>query len=318
MTRPVAAVTGGTGFLGRHVVAALCAAGWQVRLLARRDPIHPLLAACTFELVPGDLGNEAALSRLVYGADVVVHAAALVKARGMADFMAVNRDGTARLAAIVARDAPAARFVLVSSQAARAPDVSVYARSKRAGEDAMQAALPGGDWVILRPCVVYGPWDLEGIATLRMASRRNVPVPAAPEPRIAMLHARDAASAVVALCRPGPSSVVYEMSDARVDGYGWREIVETASLPFGRTPRFRPLPDLVFLGAGLATDIWASITRTPAVFGRGKAREILVRDWSSDLALQPPAELWRPTIGLREGLTETVAWWRREMPDSSG
>lgn len=318
MTRPVAAVTGGTGFLGRHVVAALCAAGWQVRLLARRDPVHPLLAGCSFELVPGDLANEESLSRLVRGADVVVHAAALVKAKGMADFLAVNRDGTARLAAIVAREAPAARFVLISSQAARTPELSAYASSKRAGEDAMQGVFPGGDWVILRPCVVYGPWDLEGIATLRLANSRNVPVPSAPEPRIAMIHARDAASAVVALCGPGPSSVVYEISDARVDGYGWREIVETASLPFNRTPRFRPLPDLVFLGAGLATDVWATITRTPAVFGRGKAREILYRDWGSDRARQPPVELWRPTIGLREGLAETVAWWRREMPHGSG
>jgi nucleoside-diphosphate-sugar epimerase len=317
VTRPVAAVTGGTGFLGRHVVVALCKAGWEVRLLARRDPVHPLLAGCTFEVVPGDLGNPDSLSRLVQGADVVVHAAALVKAKGAAEFMAINRDGTAELAAIVARDAPAARFVLISSQAARTPHISAYARSKRAGEEAMQAALPRGDWVILRPCVVYGPWDLEGIATLRLAIRRTVPVPAAPEPRIAMLHARDAAASVVAVCGPGPSAVVYELSDERTEGYGWREIVETAALPFGRTPRFQPLPDLAFLGAGLATDVWASITRKPAVFGRGKAREILYRDWSSDRGLQPPAELWRPTIGLKEGLAETVAWWRSEMPAGS-
>lgn len=310
--RPIAAVTGGTGFLGRYFVDALLAAGWHVRVLVRRVPSRPMPS--TVELVPGDLGDADALSRLVEGASAVVHAAGLVKALGLADFLAVNRDGTARLAAIVARLAPQARFMLISSQAARAPGLSPYAASKRAAEDATANALPATSWVILRPCVVYGPWDVEGIALLHLVSSPLVLVPVAPEPRIAMIHARDVAAVVVALCRPGPSGTIYEISDACVNGHPWREVVTVAARLLGRVPRFLPVPDPVLLAAGAVADGWAALTRRPSLFGRGKVHEILHRDWSSDPTLQPPQTVWTPTVGLADGLRETIAWWRNDRP----
>jgi nucleoside-diphosphate-sugar epimerase len=305
----LAAVTGGTGFLGRHVVAALAGAGWQVRLLARRDPDPPCPPGV--ELVRGDLADGAALSRLVRGAGAVVHAAGLVKARGRREFLAVNRDGAARLAEALAREVPGARFVLVSSQAARCPELSPYAESKRAGEDAAVAALGAASWVVLRPCVIYGPWDREGLALLRLAGGRVVPCPR-PEPRIAMVHVRDAAAAVVALCGGGPSNATVEIGDGRADGYGWGELMREAGRALGRTPRLVAVPDLVFHAAGAAGDGIAAASGRAAMFGRGKAREFLHRDWSGDTARRLPATLWAPRVDLRAGLAETVAWWRSE------
>lgn len=310
MTARVAAVTGGTGFLGRYVVAALVRAGWQVRMLARQDPTHPLLAGVPVEVVPGDLGDAAALSRLVRGASAVVHVAGLVKARRRQDFFTVNRDGSARLAAIAARDAPAARFVLVSSQVARMPAISPYAASKRAGETAAIAALGPAPWVVLRPCVIYGPWDYEGMLFLRMARRRLAPVPVSPEPRIAMIHARDAAEAIVAFAGGGPSGHVFELCDERPEGYSWSGILREAGNSFGQAPRFVPVPDLLIRASGMAHDGWAAISRRPVVFGLSKAREMLQRDWRSDPAQQPPAGLWKPRVDLASGLRETIAWWR--------
>ena len=315
MTSPVAAVTGGTGFLGGYIIAALAEAGWRVRLLTRRDPAHPLLAGIPVELVAGDLGDPAALSRLVQGAAAVVHAAGLVKARSRREFLAVNRDGAARLAGIVAREAPRARFVLVSSQAARMPGLSPYAASKRAGEAAVAAMLGDTPWVVLRPCVIYGPWDQEGLAMLRMARRWITPVPRRPEPRIAMIHARDAAAAVVALSRDGPGRVTFEVTDERLDGYGWTELLRSIGTELGRVPYTVPVPDLLLRAAGAAGDAVAALSGRLSLFGGGKVREILHRDWSSEAGSQPPASLWRPRVDLRTGLRETVAWWREAARD---
>ncbi|WP_419728235.1 NAD-dependent epimerase/dehydratase family protein [Lichenicola sp.] len=306
----IAAVTGGTGFLGRHVVAALLQAGWVVRVLMRHDLFAPPQAQHGVEPVPGDLDDAAALGRLVQDAAVVVHVAGLTKAPRPADFMAINRDGTARLAGIVRRQAPSARFILVSSQAAREPSLSAYAASKRAAEDAVVAELAGLDWIILRPCVIYGPGDREGIALSRLVRRRLIPVSAAPEPRIAMIHARDAATAIVAVCAGGPSRAVFELCDGCLDGHAWREIITLAAGLLGQTPRIVPVPDGLILGAGSLSDLWGRVIAQAPLFGRGKAREILHRDWRPDRTMQLPADLWQPTIDLRSGLTDTAAWWR--------
>lgn len=309
---PLVAVTGGTGFLGRYAVAALHGAGWRVRLLVRRDPApHPLLRDVPLDAVPGDLRDEAALARLVRGADAVVHVAGLTKAPGgsRAAFVATNRDGAGRLAAAVARDAPAARFVLVSSQAAREPGLSAYAASKRAGEGAAAAALDGR-LVILRPGVIYGPWDRDGLALLRMARAPLAPAPFKPDLRVAMIHARDAAAAIAAVLRADlPPDACFELSDSQVGGHSWRSVLHLAGRLCGASPRPVPLPDSLFVAAGAAADAWTAATRRPAIFGRGKARELLHRDWSSRASAQPPPSIWTPRIGLEEGLAETVAWW---------
>jgi uncharacterized protein YbjT (DUF2867 family) len=114
------AVTGATGFVGSHLVAALAARGWTLRLLVRRWSPLPPLAGVEAEIVWGGLDDENALRQLVAGVDAVVHAAGLIKARRPQDFTAVNRDGTARLAAL----APETPFVLLSSLAAREPELS--------------------------------------------------------------------------------------------------------------------------------------------------------------------------------------------------
>jgi nucleoside-diphosphate-sugar epimerase len=141
---PVAAVTGGTGFVGRHVVAALAASGWRLRLLVRRNPGLDI-GAEPVDLVPGSLDDPAALDALVTGADAVIHLAGAIKGADRAAFDRVNRDGTAALAAAWRRRAPEARFVLLSSLAAREPGLSAYAASKAAGEHALRAVAGAQD-----------------------------------------------------------------------------------------------------------------------------------------------------------------------------
>ncbi len=299
----LAAVTGGTGFLGGHVIDALLRAGWRVRVLARGEAAFP----AGVEVVRGDLADAGALGALVRGAGAVVHAAGLVKARSRAEFMAVNRDGAGRLAGAVGIGA---RVVLVSSQAARCPQVSAYAASKRAGEEAAVAALGGGaSWVVARPCVVYGPGDREGLALLRLAGGWAVPSPR-PEPRIAMVHARDAAGAIAALCGGGPSGVALEVCDARADGYGWGELMEAVGVATGRRPRLVRVPDVAVRVAGMAGELGGALRGRAAMFGWGKAGEFLHRDWGCEAVARVPEGLWRPEVGLAEGLAETVAWWR--------
>lgn len=305
----LAAVTGGTGFLGRHLVRALAEAGWRVRVLARRDPVHPLWRGLEPELVLGDLGDAQSLRRLCGGADAVVHAAGLVKARRTADLRAVNVEGAGRLAAAARAAAPGAALVHVSSLAAREPQLSAYARSKLDGEAAVLRAW-GGDARVVRPCAVYGPGDRETLGLFRAVSGPLAPLPATAG-HVALVHAADAARAIAALAaRPeGPSGPV-ALCDARGDGYGWREIMAAAAAAVGARPRLLSVPPLVLRAAGRAGDLLRGLGADPTATS-GKVREFLHLDWSVHVAERDP-DAPAPRFDLAGGFGDTVAWYRAQ------
>lgn len=308
--RPIAAITGGTGFLGRWIVRALADAGWQPRLLIRRDPVHPQLAGLDLEIVPGDLEDREALWRLVDGASAVVHAAGAIKGRDRRAFFTANAEGTAHVAQATAVAAPRARLVYVSSLAAREPRLSGYAASKAAGE---RAVVESGldDWVVVRPAAVYGPWDRETLAFFRAVAGGLVPLPADRRARVCLVHAADVASAVTALCGSGPTRRVFEVSDATREGYDWRTIGGEAVRALAGRARFLCLPASVFHAVAIGAAGAARITGRPAMVTPGKVSELLHPDWSSAPHRQPPPDVWRPVIGLDGGFAETVQWYRR-------
>ena len=309
--KPLAAVTGGTGFLGRYILRALMDAGWRLRLLVRREPMHPLIRDLDAEIVPGDLADPFALERLCVGADAIIHAAGLIKAKSRAAFFAVNAEGSARLARAAARMAPGAHLTLVSSMAAREPDLSDYAASKRAAEEAFLENA-AGPVTILRPPAIYGPWDRETLPLFRMASKGVVMVPAAPLARICLIEASDAARAVAALTGAGVGGMTYELSDEVIGGYTWHEIACEAGRTFGREPRVIGLPPRLCLSVGALSGGMSRLAGRVPMLTRGKVREMLHGDWSSSPANQPPPGLWRPRIGLREGFGGTARWLEQQ------
>ncbi|HEY7863847.1 MAG TPA: NAD-dependent epimerase/dehydratase family protein, partial [Thermoanaerobaculia bacterium] len=191
---PTAFLTGATGFVGGHAARALAADGWKVRALVR-DAVRrdgAALQDLPIEAVAGELSRASDLRDALRGCDAIVHVAGLVKAKSLEDYREVNARGTERLLQAAREAAPSARFVLVSSQAAAGPardgrpvsegdaahPVSWYGLSKREGEEAVER-LWKGDWVVLRPGVVYGPWDRGVFTFFQMAASGWMIVPAA-------------------------------------------------------------------------------------------------------------------------------------------
>ncbi|WP_340108195.1 NAD-dependent epimerase/dehydratase family protein [Pikeienuella sp. HZG-20] len=309
----IAALTGGTGFLGRHAAAALAARGWRVRMLVRRAPDLPELAEWPIEIIPGALSDPGALDRLVGGADVVIHMAGLVKAGSKAAFMAANVEGVAALARAWRAHAPDARFILISSMAAREPGLSAYAASKRAGEDRLAALGAGGDWRILRPAAIYGAHDLESLKVLKLADAPVQLMLNGAGARVTMIDARDAGAAIAAFAeRPG-GGATHELTDARRSGYSWPELTRTAAMALGRAPCAIRLPATALRLLGACGGAAARLTGAAGMLTPGKAREILHADWSADPALPaPPSAIWEPRIGLAEGLAHMAASARAE------
>lgn len=305
------AITGATGFIGRHVARRLAQAGWSLRLLARRPEAAEALGLPGAAVVPGSLEDPASLQRLVAGAEAVVHAAGLVKASNRRSFFAVNAEGTRRLVEAAQGEAAGApAFVLISSLAAREPGLSAYAASKHAGEEAVRAAGTRLQWTVLRPPAVYGPGDREILPLFRAIAAGLGPMPARPAARLSVLHVEDLAAAVAAvLARPAPGET-FEIHDGREGGYTWPELVAAAAAAIGREPVRLSVPPAALRLAALAIQAGAALLLRPAMLSHGKVREILHPDWVVRDSRLTEAAGWRPAIDLAGGFRGTVEWYR--------
>lgn len=305
------AVTGATGFLGRHVVAALASRGWRLRLLVRQAPIDAGWRDAEPEIVLGSLSDRLALARLVDGADAVLNLAGLIKAPSEAEFMRVNRDGSALLAEIVAAEARNAHFVQVSSLAARSPALSGYAASKRAGEDVVRERLGSARLSVIRPPAIYGPGDRETLAFFKLGGGAFIPLPQRPKARFALIHAEDAAAAIVARLEAGPSGAVETLSDHRPAGYSWREILGAAAAAVGNErPRFLTVPAWTLKGVGAVLGTAARAGLGGSIVNAGKIRELLHEDW----AVREAERLHLPEVTARyelmAGFVHAATWYR--------
>jgi nucleoside-diphosphate-sugar epimerase len=303
----VVAVTGATGFLGRRLVKVLAEEGWTVRVLARRDIADPAWRGLEPQLVIGDLANARALAALCDGAEVVVHVAGLIKARSQAVFDKANVEGS-RQVALAAKTA-GARLIMVSSLAAREPQLSDYAGSKRGGEDAAREIF-GGDLTIVRPPAIYGPGDIETLRLFKMASEAAFLPVLDPKARMAWIHADDAAARIAALVKT-PRPGLLSLSDDRPEGYGWVELMQTASKAVGASPKLVRIPSWTIKALANLSKWAAIVTGNDSILTPGKARELLHGDWSLS-SNDPIPDFPAVRYSLEAGFAQSVRWYRSE------
>ncbi|MDD5564986.1 MAG: NAD-dependent epimerase/dehydratase family protein [Thermoanaerobaculaceae bacterium] len=318
--RQPVAVTGGTGFVGSHVVGALIEAGMRPRLLVR-DPARLAQGhGAATEVVRGDLDSAEALATFVTGCGTVIHLAGLVRAASAARFDRANRAGTERLVAALAARAPAARFVQVSSLAAVGPSrepagsapedephpVSAYGRSKLAGEAA--ARRHGGPWVILRPPAVYGPRDIDVLHFFRLAARGVVPVPSG-ERWVTVAYVADVARAALAAAAGRADRRVLHLGEP--DPVTMTALVRALAASGGVRARVVGVPGALVRCLGLGGDLLQALGMRRIAMTSDKARELLARHWSARTAASMAALGLAGCVPLAAGAAATWSWYRR-------
>ncbi len=298
------AVTGATGFIGRHLAYALVDAGYRVRALARRD--DPGLSARGIELWRGDL--EAELDGLVAGCAAVVHVAGALRGADGAHFQRTNATGTARL---VAASPSGSRFLLISSLAARHPHLSPYAASKAAGEHLTLAHADRLQVAVIRPPAVYGPGDRATLPLLRSLSRGILVHPAGRDARFSLLYADDLVRlACCALADLPTSGTILEPDDGTSGGYGWSGLAAVAAERLGRRVRLLPVPRTPVSWLAWLAEQVGRRSHEPPMLSRGKVAELYHSDWVSDMRTTAAVPSWQPQIRFGDGLVASLAWYR--------
>jgi len=223
-------VTGATGFVGGHVVAALRRAGQQVRCLVRdlRTAAKPELAGC--ELAEGNMTEPRSLASAVDGAECVVHLVAIRQGKHE-QFERIMSRGTRDLV-VAAQEAGVRRFVLMSALgvAERTKDLVPYYRAKWEMEEAVEgSSIP---FVIFRPSFVFGA-DGGILPTFRKLAKLApvTPIVGSGTQRLQPIWADDVAAYFVRAVDGVGTGMTFELGGP--DVVSWNELWERLKTALG-------------------------------------------------------------------------------------
>jgi len=310
------AVTGGTGFIGTHLVRRLTRDGLRVRVLVPHEKHHtpaPLTDPAV-ELVPGDITDPDALDRLVAGARTVYHLAGYARAWApkRREYTRVNVDGTIAVCrACRAHDVP--MLLHVSTNLVEHGDdpsriLTEYQRTKLRAEELIRRRVEQGcAAVVVRPTRVFGPGLLtesnavtrliqlyrRGLLRLRLSDRGA---------RGNYVYVEDLVDGMVRAAERGAVGAAYTLGG---EDASFEEFLATLAAVTGRGGRVFALPLPVALGAARVAELAARVGLRPPI----------TREWVSLYAIDWPSssvdarrDLGYAPRSLREGIQETVRW----------
>jgi uncharacterized protein YbjT (DUF2867 family) len=235
-------VYGGSGFLGRHVIRALCKRGYRIRVAVRRPDLaghlQPLGRVGQIHAVQANLRYPGSVEAAARGADVLINLVGILFERGRQRFDAVQSFGAESVA--LASSAYGARLVHVSAIGADENATSSYARSKGVGEKLVFAARPSA--TVLRPSVVFGPEDdfFNRFASLARFAPA-LPLVGGGHTRFQPVYVGDVAAAVVeAVEGRANSGSIYELGGPEVRTF--KALLQYVLTVTGRNRLLVPLP----------------------------------------------------------------------------
>ena len=316
-------VTGGTGFIGSHLVDALIDNDSydEVRCLVRTN--EKWLRNKPFRKYKGDLHDLPLLKKAMQDVDVIFHIAGLVKAPKYSTLERANVDATENLIRIAQKQS-IPKIVVLSSLAAVGPSkdkpvdeenplepVSMYGRSKKQMEQMIhQIAGDKTSITILRPPAVYGPREDQIYSFFKMCNKRICPIIGdGQHPKISMVYVGDVVQGCLKAAQQNtPGVSTYFISGEAI--HTWNEIRKTTSRVLGK----KTIP--IYVKPKLVKKIAGGIEKASSFFGvypvinREKANELIL-EWTCSIDKARQELNYAPEFSLDEGISRTIHWYQK-------
>ena len=319
-------VTGATGFTGGHLSRALARRGQQVRALVRDATRARPLAEDGIALEVGDLADPASLDKATRDIDVVYHIAALYREAGLRDetYRAINAGAVRTLIDAAARNG--VRRVVHCSTVGVHGDVErppanedaplrpgdTYQRTKLEGEEIARAAgaATGVEVVIARPTGIYGPGDRRLLKLFRGVAQRRFMILGSGRIYYHLTYIDDLVEGF-RLCGevPGAAGRTYILAGGEVTTLN--ELVARIAAQAGVAPIGWHLPVWPFWLAGAVCEgICAPFGIEPPIYRRRV--DFFTKSRAFDITRARQELGFAPAVGLTDGITRTLEWYRRE------
>ena len=255
------AVIGGSGFIGREIVAQLASAGFRIKVLTRNADrckyLKPMGAVGQITLISGNASDRVVLEKMLQGCHAVVNTVGILAEQGSQRFDALQAELPQVLGEISAA-AGVSRLVHLSAIGADQHSPSRYARTKGLGEAGLHKAFP--DAVILRPSLVFGQGDgfFNRFASMAMLAPA-LPLIGGGRNLVQPVFVGDVADAVLAaLSRDDAKGRIYELGGPAV--LSFRQVMAYIIKEIRRPRALLPIP---FAAMGLAARLMQFLPAAP-------------------------------------------------------
>lgn len=317
-------VTGGTGFIGSHVVERLLERGERVRCLVRSARRLRWLRGLDVEVAEGDCTRPETLGPALEGVDRVIHMAGATFAPSEAAFFHCNAAGTGNLVEACRASGRVKRLVFLSSQAAAGPGtrdrpitvndpprpLSAYGRSKLAAEKYCLDAADRLSVQVLRPSAVYGPRDTAFLPYFRLVRRGFLLELGAGKREISLCFVNDLVSVIVVAADSHlASGSVYFIADS--EPYSWDTVETLLCAQWGVKGRRIVVPGVALKAAGAIGQAYGALTGKSVPINRARAAELLEKHWVCDATAAQRDLGYPPGINLENGLYKAVLWYEQ-------
>jgi dihydroflavonol-4-reductase len=326
------AVTGGTGFVGSHVVELLMERGHDVHCLVLPNEGPQWLQGAKVRFFEGSVTDRGSLGPFLEGRDAIVNVAGLTRAKTEADFMAVNVGGAVNLveAALALPDGPR-HIVSMSSMAASGPcyatggvggegrcldeddelrPLTPYGRSKAALETSLLAYEGRMHCSFIRAPGVYGPRDRDFLQYYRLV-KRGLRVIVGRNNVTSLLYVRTLASAIAA-CLLNPASYGQAFFIADEGEYDWDDFSAMVEACLDKKTFRVQVPEWIIALAAFFAEASKPFTKRPPLLDKDKLLEIRQHRWVVSTTKAERLLDFKPLVSTAEAIAETGRWYEEK------
>ncbi len=318
-------ITGGSGFLGYHLIMAALEKKMEVYAAVRGKSNVEHLKGLPVNFTTVNYEDSDAIQKQLSEKkyDFIIHAAGITKANSLASFDHINATYTANLALAAAQqNGQVKRLVMISSLAAAGPlkdrniliteqtqpnPVTAYGRSKLKAEQALaNINIPS---TILRPTAIYGPRDKD-LFLISSYLQKGVDAYIGRLPQqLSFVHAQDVADAALLALLVNNANGIYNISDGSI--YSRYDFADIAKKILEKKPRRIHLPVAVVRSILFFVEAINKMGDKVPVVSREKLNELLAENWGCDISRAKKELGFSPAYNLQSGLEETIGWYRK-------